>query len=85
MNTMKTNKMELIKDKVIDKDYFYDLVLRIKLTPSKWYVLPFIYKGSSFEDDVSLFRFEWLFFSIELQRWENLVWDGEDFTETDNL
>lgn len=62
------------KQKKIDRDYFYDLVFRFKLTPSRWYVLPCIFK-SVYEDDVSLFRFEWLFFAIELQQWEKLYFE----------
>lgn len=67
---LKNKKNKIMKKKKIDKDYFYDLVFRIKLTPSKWSIIPwFKYRGV---DDVSLFIFDWLFFSIELQRWEEM-------------
>lgn len=56
-----------------DIEYYYDVVLVIKLSPNKWNIIPRI--NARDWSNISLFRFEWLFFSIDLQRWEDLSFD----------
>lgn len=62
-----------------DKEYYYDLVLVFKLSPKEWNIIPRI--NSLDWSNISLFRFELLFFSIDLQRWEDLSFD--DFVKED--
>jgi len=52
-----------------DPNPFYELDLTFKLSPKKWNVIPNI---NRYMMPICLFRFEWLFICVELQKWEDI-------------
>ena len=72
-----------MKKQEIDKEYYYDLQLILKLSPKKWNIIPYINRPIP---DVCIFHFEWLFFEVELQKWTDHSFSGdENIEKLDNL